>query len=53
VLEVLSSWLSKANRAEVLGDYEIDNSLSAEQLLQLMLKYARNHRQVTQNQQLH
>jgi hypothetical protein len=53
VFVVLSSCLSKANGAEILGDYEIDISVSAEQLLQLMLKYARNGRQVTQDQQLH
>lgn len=52
MFEVLSSWLSEANRAEILSGYEIDISISVEQLLQLMLKYARS-RQVARDQQLH
>lgn len=49
MFEVLSSWLSEANCAEILSGYGIDISISVEQLLQLMLKYARS-RQVAQDQ---
>jgi hypothetical protein len=52
MFEVLTSWLSKANLAEILGDYKVDLSISAGQLLESMLKYALSHPQVTQNQQL-
>jgi hypothetical protein len=49
---ILTSWLSKANFTEILGDYKIDLSMYAEQLLKSILRYALNHPQVTQNQQL-
>jgi hypothetical protein len=32
MFELLSSRLSKANRPEILGEYEIDISISTEQL---------------------
>jgi hypothetical protein len=43
LFEIVSNWLSKANLVEILGDYRIDLSTTAEQVLQLILKFALSH----------
>jgi hypothetical protein len=53
LFEIVSNWLSKANLIEALGDYKIDLSATAEQLLKLIFRFALTQPQFPYNQKLH